>query len=102
MKPEIELLQREVAMLRYRASAAELMLYRLADTLREQSKFADEVVKKVHELNRQFPLGDANMDEVTRLTINAVKASVPGAAGLSDAEVVTKYLSPIQPTEVKL
>lgn len=100
MNPDTAILQRELAMLKYRASAAELSLYQLADQLRSMSKHADDVVRKVHELNRQFPLGDASKDELTRLTINAVKASMPEAAGLSDDEVVKRYLTPIKPDEV--
>jgi hypothetical protein len=97
MSTEIELLKREISMLRYRTMAAELALYQLGDAIRRQSTHADDVVKKVHALNQQFPLGDADMDGVQLITINAIRASVPGTEGLSDAEVKARYLSPVSP-----
>ena len=101
MNPEVEVLKKENAMLRYRVMAAELALYQACDSMRSLSAGCDQIIRKVHETNNRFPLGDNDSAGITRLTINAVKASVPGAAGLSDAEIVAKYLSPIQPTEVK-
>ena len=97
---ELELLRKENAMLRYRVMAAELALYQLGDAMRSQSAHADAVVRKVHELNQQFPLGDADLDGVQNITVQAIRASVPGAADLTPAEVKARFLSPIKPQEV--
>lgn len=97
---ELDLLRKENAMLRYRVMAAELALYQVGDALRSQSAHADAVVRKVHELNAQFPLGDADLDGVQNITIQAIRASVPGAADLTPAEVKARFLSPINLKEV--
>lgn len=90
-----ETIQRENAMLRYRAMAAELALYQLAEALRAQSSGADAVLRKVHELNQRFPIGDSGLDGITKVTIGALRATMPGAAELSDEEIMKRYLAPV-------
>lgn len=91
---EIEALKRENAMLRYRAMAAELALYQMADALRAQSSGADAVLQKIHALNKQFPLGDGDPAGITRVTIGALRATMPGAAELTDEQIMARYLAP--------
>lgn len=91
---EIEAMRRELAMLRYRAMAAELALYQIADALRAQSSGADAVLQKVHALNQQFPLGDGDVAGITRVTVGALRATMPGADKLTDEQIMARYLAP--------
>ena len=92
---EVEALKRENAMLRYRVMAAEPALYQLAEALRAQSSGADAVLRKVHELNQRFPIGDSGLDGITKVTIGALRATMPGVAELSDEEIMKRYLAPV-------
>lgn len=93
---ELEALRREVAMLRYRCMAAELALYQMADAQRTSSAHADEVLKKVHSLNAQFPLGDGDLDGITRLTLQALRATMPELDNATDAELQARFLAPVK------
>lgn len=85
-------LRTENDMLRMRAHAAELALYQIEEGLR---KFLEEsvqpVVKRLHEINRAFPLGDDTSDGVQQIMIRGIRASVPGMADKTDAEIVTLF-----------
>jgi hypothetical protein len=97
MSAELDLLKKEAAMLKYRCMSAELALYEMTESLRKMAEVATQVVQQVHRLNGMYPLGDTSLDGVARVTIEAIRASVPGASGLSDAEIKATYLSPVQP-----
>ena len=81
-----------IAMLTLRAQAAELALYQLADRARELSASIDEVVRKVHAVNKQYPLGDDTTEGMKRIVVNAIRASVPEALKLDDATIEAKFL----------
>lgn len=85
-------LERQNRILHLRCSAAELALYQLEERVRAVHADIAAVVRKVHEVNEQFPLGDGPDTGPIDLVVKAIRASVPGAAAMTDAQIQATYL----------
>lgn len=87
----IAALTQENARLKMRTQATEVALYQVRDQLAAFVEHLTKVVQAVHAVNEKFPIGDNTPEGVHRLVINAIRASTPGDAALSDAEIAVKY-----------
>lgn len=91
-------LDRQNRILHLRCSAAELALYQLEERVRAFHADLAAVVRKVHDVNTQFPLGDGPDTGPITLVVNAIRASIPEAAKLTDAEIQATYLKGVSVT----
>lgn len=83
----------QIAMLRLRVQAAEAALYAFETHLREEflAKFVQPVVKQMHALNQQFPLGDETPEGAQKIAIDAIRAAMPEHRDKSDAELMQLF-----------
>lgn len=79
----------EMAVLRLRVHAAETALYAIEEFVRKSllGEFIQPVVKTMHEINAQFPLGDDTPQGAAQVAINAVRAAMPQYKDASDDEI---------------
>jgi hypothetical protein len=76
---------------KYRAHASEVALYSLHAKLKDTLDFAESVLKQVHELNKQFPLGDDTPTGTQQLAIKAIRAAMPEMRDKTDTEVLALF-----------
>lgn len=82
-------LQSQVDMLKYRAHVAEMVVYKVESALVELLKNFQPMVRQMHELNKQFPLGDSTINDAASIAANAVK-HLPEYAGLTSDQIIAK------------
>jgi hypothetical protein len=82
-------LQAQLEMMRYRAHVAEMVLYKTEESLVALLKGFQPMVRQMHELNKQFPLGDESIESAASIAANAVK-HLPEYAGLTSDQIIAK------------
>lgn len=83
----------EIAMLRMRVQAAEAALYEFERHMREDflAKFVQPIVQQMHDLNKQFPLGDDTPAGAQKIAVDAIRAAMPEHKGKTDAEIAQLF-----------
>jgi len=86
----------EIALLKMRVHAAETALYAFETYLREEvlEKFVQPVVKQMHAISKQFPIGDASTAGAQKIAVDAIRASMPQYASSTDAEILQLFFKP--------
>jgi len=83
----------EIALLKMRVHAAETALYAIETFVREDvlEKFIQPIVKQMHALSQQFPVGDTTPEGVQKIAVDAIRASMPEYKTKSDAEILQLF-----------
>jgi hypothetical protein len=81
--------QAEVDRLKYRCHVAEVLVYKMEEMLVHQLSILQPLVRQMHELNKQYPLGDSSVGDAADIAVNAVK-HLPQFSGLTPSEIMNK------------
>jgi len=85
----------EIAMLKMRVHASEAALYAIETMLREDvlDKFVQPIVKQMHALSQQFPIGDDTTEGARKIALDAIRVSMPQYKDSTDAELTALFFS---------
>ena len=89
-------LQAQLDMMRYRAHLNEVVVYKVEAALVELLKNFQPLVRQMHELNKQFPLGDSTISDAALVAANAVR-HLPQYAGLTSDQIIAKLAEGVAP-----
>lgn len=86
----------EIALLKMRVHAAETALYAFETFLREDllEKFVQPVVKQMHAISQQFPVGDTTAEGAHKIAVDAIRVSMPQYKNSTDAEILQLFFKP--------
>lgn len=85
-------LESQNAVLKMRVQAAEAALYQFEQSLSNMlTTFVQPIVKQMHALNQQFPLGDDTHDGAQAIALNAIRAAMPEHKDKTDEELKQLY-----------
>jgi hypothetical protein len=86
----------EIALLKMRVHAAETALYAMETFIREDllEKFVQPIVKSMHQISQQFPVGDTTAEGAQKIAVDAIRASMPQYKGSTDGEILQLFFRP--------
>lgn len=82
---------KQIALLRFRAGAAESALLSFIGQLQELAAAVTTYGTRLQELNKQFPIGDETPDGAKAIAIDAIRAADPAWADKTDAEIEAAF-----------
>lgn len=91
-------MEAENHLLRMRVHASEAALYAFETELRELlEKRIQPIVRQMHALSQQFPIGDDTSEGARGLALNAIRASMPQYKDSTDEQLLQLFFTPKQP-----